>query len=288
MHPAAIASLLLHFTTTMELNVDHRDLASFKERIQFSSLPVMSPSEGVRANWNELPAVLSAIVKGKRPYHDSVHISQSGLGERETIWRLKEGTLSVEIFVSGEGPAGARQAFIARASSTTMWKIPYERAPVQLGDLAICSPSSPSRVVMWVYRNVFIVLHNDGTSIDVRPAAQAIQRFMEAHRVSRLADQLPFVDQVKVSAREIHIGDEFKVAIVLGKTTPLDSVETDFTSSFDPKTTQPRLAQVSRSPLEVTYKATMAGQATIDVQVMDRKTLLSPPVSITVDVLPAR
>jgi hypothetical protein len=55
-----------------------------------------------------------------------------------------------------------------------------------------------------------------------------------------------------------------------------------------PKTGQPHLAQVSRSPLEATYKAEMSGQATIDVQVMDRKTLLSPPVSINVDVLPTR
>ena len=84
------------------------------------------------------------------------------------------------------------------------------------------------------------------------------------------------------------VDDESKVAIVLGKNTPLASLDTNFTSPIDPKTKEAGLAYVSRTPVEGTFRAEKPGKATVEVEVMDRKTLLSPPLSITVDVLPAR
>jgi hypothetical protein len=181
------------------------------------------------------------------------------------------------------GPAGAHQALLARASATMMLKIPYERRPARLGDLAIHDPRNPSQGVMWVYRNVCVVLDNDGTTLDVGPAAQAIQRFMEAHQVSRLADHLPAVDQVKLSANEIHVGDEFQVSITLGKHTPPDSVITDFDEAL-----QHKLELLTTTPLTATYKAKTPGQTRVDIPVVDRKTLLSPPLSVTINILPAR
>ncbi|HEX7499135.1 MAG TPA: hypothetical protein VF524_02410, partial [Polyangia bacterium] len=99
---------------------------------------------------------------------------------------------------------------------------------------------------------------------------------------------LPVVEHVKVSKQQIHVGEEFQVTIVLGKQTPLDSVLTDFSEVLDPKTMEDNLELVTRTPLTATFKAVKLGQAHIDVSVMDRKTLLSPPLSLTVDVLSAR
>jgi hypothetical protein len=141
---------------------------------------------------------------------------------------------------------------------------------------------------MWVYRNVAVEVDNDGTTLAVEPAAQAIQKFMEAHKVTRLADHLPVVEHVKVSKQEIHVGDEFQVAIVLGKQTPLDSVLTDFAEVLDPKTMEDKLELMTRNALTSTFKAERPGQATVDIQVMDRKTLLSPPLTVVVAVLPVR
>jgi hypothetical protein len=111
---------------------------------------------------------------------------------------------------------------------------------------------------------------------------------MEAHKVTRLADHLPVVEHVKVSKQEIHVGDEFQVAIVLGKQTPLDSVLTDFAEVLDPKTMEDKLELMTRNALTSTFKAERPGQATVDIQVMDRKTLLSPPLTVVVAVLPVR
>ena len=284
MLPWALAIALI--ISAMEQNMndyDHDDLADFKNRIGFSTLATMSASDGVRANWDELPTVLSGIVKGKRNDLNQVNSTQSGLGTRDFGWKDKETYLSIDIYVSGIGPAGARQAFLSRASATTMVKIPYERRPKPLGDLAIHDPHSPSQILMWVYRNVFVSVCNDGTSFDVEPVAQTIQRFMEAHKVNRLTDHLPVVDQVKVSANEIHVGDEFQVSIVLGKHTPLDSVMTDFEQALEHK-----LELVTSRPLMASYKAKIPGQTYIEIRVMDRKTLLSPPRSVPINVLPAR
>jgi hypothetical protein len=141
---------------------------------------------------------------------------------------------------------------------------------------------------MWVYRNVFAHVDTDSATLDVAPVAEAIQRFMEAHAVSRLSDHLPAVDKAKVSASEIHVGDVFQVSLVLGPKTALASVTTDFVQVFDTKTREDHLELETREPLIASFKATKAGQATIDIPVMDRKTLLSPPLSVVIDVLPGR
>jgi hypothetical protein len=79
------------------------------------------------------------------------------------------------------------------------------------------------------------------------------------------------------------VGDEFQVSIVLGKHTPLDSVMTDFEQALEHK-----LELVTSRPLMASYKAKIPGQTYIEIRVMDRKTLLSPPLSVPINVLPAR
>jgi hypothetical protein len=169
-----------------------------------------------------------------------------------------------------------------------MQTIPYALRPRPLGELAVYSPRHPAGVAMWVYRNVFAHVDTDSATLDVAPVAEAIQRFMEAHAVSRLPDHLPAVDKAKVSASEIHVGDVFQVSLVLGPKTALASVTTDFVQVFDTKTREDHLELETREPLIASFKATKAGQATIDIPVMDRKTLLSPPLSVVIDVLPGR
>jgi hypothetical protein len=286
MLPWPFAIALTIFST--EQTMDHNDLADFKNRIGFSSLAAMGVSEGVRADWDELPTALSGIVKGKRTDMNRVNCSQSGLGTRSFAWKYKDRSIAIEVDVSGGGQEGARRALLSRASATMMMKIPYERRAAPLGDLAIQDPRSPSDTLMWVYRNVFVFVDNGETKVDVGPVAQAIQRFMEAHKVSRLTDHLPIVDQVRVSANEIHVGDEFQISIILGKHTPLDFVMTDFVETLDVKSLEDKLELVTRTSLTATFKAEKPGQTQIDIRVMDRKTLLSPPLSAPINVLPAR
>jgi len=267
--------------------MDHDNLADFIKRIGYSTLAAVNPSDGVRANWDELPVSLAGIVKGKPANQNRASTSKSGSGSRSFSWKDKKGTFLIEVYVSGTGATGAHQALLARASATMMMKIPYERRPAPLGDLAIHDPRFPSEIVMWVYRNVFVLVSDGGTASDVGPAAQAIQRFMEAREVPRLVEHLPVVEKLKVSPDQIRVGDVFQVTIVLGKNTALESVTTDFSEVLDANTMEDKLEFLTRTPLTATFKAEKAGQTHVDVPVMDRKTLLSPPLSVTINVLPA-
>ncbi len=267
--------------------MDKPFIQEFKARIGFARLADVDPALGVRANWDELPKVLSALVKNKRP-SESTNLRPGGLGGKDYSWQFRDDSFLIEIFVSGLGSPGAQRVFLDRLSSSSRGALPYELRREQVGDLAIHYPAGPNTFIMWIYRNVLVHIINDENRVDLAGATRAIQRFMEDHAVQRLVDHLPVVDQVKVSKKEIHVGDEFKVTIVLGKNTTPESLETDFTSSIDAATGKYALLLVSDTPLEATFKARIAGKATIDVEVMDRKTLLSPPLSITVDVLPPR
>ncbi len=258
----------------------------FKARIGFARLADVDPALGVSANWDDLPKALSTLVKGKRPWGDSTTLWQSGLGVRDFTWRFREDSFSIEIRVSGLGSPGAQRAFLNRLSSSSRGALPFELRPEQVGDLAIHDPARPNSFIMWVHRNVFVHITNDENRVDLAAATLAIQHFMEAHAVQRLVDHLPGIDQVKISKNEIRVGDEFKVTSVLGKGTTPESLETGFQSSIDTATGERAFSFVSRTHLEATFKADIPGKATIDVEVMDRKTLLSPPLSITVDVLP--
>jgi hypothetical protein len=261
---------------------DHPDLDDFKRRIDFSALDSRSTEDGVRADWDGLPGILhrQRPLGAKRPYADDIDIFKSGLGLRTFCWKGKD-TLVVKIHVSGIGPAGARQLLLEHASATTMGRIPYASRPGQLGDLAVHFPGNPSRLILWIYRNVFVLVDNDGTNLDVGPAAQAIQHFMERHRVWHLLEHLPKVGEVKVSSGEIHVGDEFQVSVGLGKGVTPDSLVTGFAQDM-----ACRLRQIGRGLMTVTYRAEKPGRAIVDVLVMERKTLLSPPLTVVVDVLP--
>jgi hypothetical protein len=257
-------------------------IESFKKRVGFSKLVGVDGPDGVVANWAEMPNTL-IYAKGKRIDSGQVYLLEPGLAKAKYVWKQGEDYLSVWVFVSGTGPSRAQERLLSLSSETMMPKIPYESGPAKLGDLSVRSPEPPFDVVMWVYRNVCVYVGTEVSARDVEPVAREIQRFMEAHHVSRLADHLPVVDRVDVSARQIHVGDELKLSIILGKTTPLESVRTHFN-----EVGEHRLEVLSIQPLTATYRAKTPGQTRIDIPVVDRKTLLSPPLSVTVDILPAR
>lgn len=263
---------------------DKLRLEEFKKRIGFSELEAATGPEGVVAPWDGLPGQLASVLKQLRLRSWGAGAVESGLADGRWTWAAtKDQTaLSVTVFVFGTGHAQAHAKLLSRASETTLLTIPYELGPSGLGDLSIRSFKPPSQVVMWVYCNVFVEVDNDRSGLVVEPVTRAIQRFMEAHRVPDVASHLPAV-AVKVSTEKIHVGDVFQVSINLGKRTPSLSLMTDFGVSLDD-----RLERLSREPLTATYKAKLSGQTRIEIPVADRKTLLSPALSVTLNILPAR
>jgi hypothetical protein len=283
---AALMAAGMNKESRMQPNqFDENRVENFKTRVGFSKLANLRGLDGVNANWDDLPKFLASDVKPLQLDAAKVYGLEPGLTEAAWRWKPKKGEteLTVSVFVSGTGAARAQEKLLSLASATMMVKIPYEPGPAGLGDLSVRSLKPPSDVVMWVYRNVCVHVDNQRSGRAAEPVARAIQRFMEAHRVPRLADHLPKIDRVDVSAKQVHVGDETRVSIVLGKGTAPVSVRTDFNEIGDHK-----LEVLSIQPLAAAYRAKEPGQARVDVPVFDRRTLLSPALSVAIEVLPAR
>jgi hypothetical protein len=284
-----LAALLMAAGTGKEQRVDRDEFARnrierYKSRIGFSKLAALGGPDGVRADWEDLPHALTAELKDLEL--DWTEVSPAGLGRARSEWgwtQQGKQVLHLKVIVFGTGVAAAQQGLLEMSSQTMMVEIPYEAGPAGLGDLAVQGRKAPSLVVMWVFRNVCVHIDNATSGFAIEPFARAVQAFMNAHRVPRIAEHLPRISAIDVAPKKIHVGDDLKVSIVLSPDTHPASVVTDFTEVGELK-----LQRLAREPMTASYRAEHAGQAQVDIAVVDRKTLLSPPLSITIDVLPAR
>ena len=263
-----------------------RRIESFLERVGFAKLDRLTGADGVSANWDQLRISLSAQLPELRPYHFQADVLESSLVEASWNWQRRDKYLSVSITVSGAGFAKIHGRLRSLSTETTMVRIPYGPGPDGLGDLSVRHHAAGSDTIMWVYRNVCVSLDGDGPGADLGPIATTIQRFMEAHRVTRVAEYLPRVDRIDRSARRIQVGDEWRISFQLGKNTPADSVTTEIDEAIAGGGGH-HLESVRTADGEATYRAVSPGTARVEIHVVDRKTLLSPPLSASVEILPA-
>jgi hypothetical protein len=263
----------------------------FKTRVGFAKLATMGGPDGVRADWDELPRALAAELKDLKIEGPRTFSARSGHAESDWRWtRHGETVLTANISVFHNALA-AQEGLLSMAENTNPVEIPYGAGPTNLGDLAIAGRETPFTVVIWVYRNVCVLVENHRSGIGLDRIARAVQAFMSAHHVPRLSEYLPRVHAVDVTPtrKTVHVGDELHVSIALSPETPPESVATQFREAIAdlPPPFDPRLRQVAQEPLAVRYRAEHAGKTRVDISVVDRKTLLSPALSVTIDVLPA-
>ena len=273
---------------TEEFDDFDRRLEMFEERVGFARLRSVTGADGVCAHWEDLRTRLSShLPLNVRPYHFDVSPLESGLVEADWTWQRGEDSVSVEIVVSGAGPARVHERLFAIATETTMVRIPFGPGPQDLGDLAVRHRVPGADAILWAYRNVCVSVDGQGPDVDVEPVARTIQRFMVAHHVPRVAQCLPRVERVDRSAGQINVGDEWRLSLALAKITPAESVMIDLAEIHE-RDAGCRLETIRVGSLAATYRAIAPGTARVDVRVVDRKTLLSPPLSASVQILPAR
>lgn len=263
-----------------------RRIESFLERVGFAKLEHLTGTDGIRAHWDDLHALLSGQLNQLRPSFADGHVLESGLVEASWDWKRGGTHVSVSLYISGAGFSKVHQQLVALSTETTMVRIPYGPGPHGLGDLAVQHHAPESDTIMWVYRNVCVALNGDGPGVELEPIASTIQRFMAAHRVARVAEHLPRVDRVDRSATRIHVGDEWRISFRLGKNVSADSVTTEIDEAIGAGGRH-HLESIKRSEGEATYRAVSPGTARVEIHVVDRKTLLSPPLSASVEILPA-
>ena len=263
-----------------------RRIELFLKRVDFARLEHVTGVDGVCAVWSELEKKLDKTFSGLRRFASDVDLLDRGLVGTHWVWRRGERNVSVAISVSSAGFAAVHEKLFTSSTETTMVRIPYGRGPRDLGDLALRHRVDSGDLIMWVYRNVFVLIDGDGPGLDLEPTARLIQQFMEARRVRRLAEHLPRVDRMDVSGRQVRVGDEWTVTLVLAKDVDADRVVVEFEQDRDAD--EFLLDRLRSSHLSAAYRALAPGTARVEIRVVDKNTLLSPPLAATVEILPAR
>ena len=263
-------------------NIGVEKVRKFKRQVGFDDLPGSDEPDGVRADWHRLPAVLAEEVKGLRLDWESMNSFRTGIGSAQWTWRRRERQLHVEVFVSGTGPGGARQRLLEIATDTTTVESHMVLATEPLGDLSIEHFARTGREMVWVFRNVCVVVENDGNGPNVLSVSRRIQAFMEAHLVRNLAAHVPRIARIDLSPDSVRSGDVFSVTLHLDRGVRADQLAIEFR-----QVSWPLLDPIEYEDAKAMFKAEDAGRAELEIIVLDRTTLLSPKAGVVIDVLPA-
>jgi hypothetical protein len=238
----------------------------------------------VKADWRQLPDLLRTEVKGLRFDWQQTYPLAPGLVTMILGWKRRERQITAEVFVSGTGPGPARERLLKIATDTTKMECDMDLGPADLGDLSIQDVSPPFEELIWVFRNVCVMINNDGTGPEILPMARRIQTFMEAHVVKDLARHVPSVIGIEISPTPVRLGDTVSVRAKLAPdAAPAAELLTEYRLAG-----ADLLSPIARKGLEATFMAREAGHTAFEILVVDRKTLLSPKAGVVIDVLPAR
>ena len=169
------------------------------------------------------------------------------------------------------------------ATDTTTVESHMVQAAEPLGDLAIEHFARAGDEMVWVFRNVCVVVENDGNGPDVLSVSRRIQAFMEAHVVADVARHVPTVTRIDLSPSPIRVGDTFRVTVHLGGHVRVPELMIE----FRPADASDVLDWKENRGLERTFLAREPGRTAIEIHVVDRRSLLSPKAGVVIDVLPA-
>jgi hypothetical protein len=137
--------------------------------------------------------------------------------------------------------------------------------------------------MVWVFRNVCVVVENDGNGPNVLSVSRRIQALMEAHVVPDVARYVPRVTRIDLTPSPIRVGDTFSVTVHLGAPVRVSEVMIE----FHPTDTTDLFDWEENRGLERTFLAREPGRTALEIHVLDRKSLLSPKAGVVIDVLPA-
>ena len=264
------------------MDVGDEKIRKFKRLVGFDDLPGSDESGGVLVDWHKLPTVLADDVKGLRLDWESMSPFKSGIGTAQWTWERRDRQLHVEVFVSGTGPVAARQRLLEIATDTTTVESHMVLAGEPLGDLAIEYCARTGHEMVWVFRNVCVVVENDGNGPNVLSVSRRIQKFMEAHVVPDVARYVPTLTRIDLSPSPIRVGDTFRVTVHLAPPVRVPQLMIE----FRPTDASDVLDWEEDRGLERTFLAREPGRTALEIHVIDRKSLLSRKAGVVIDVLP--
>lgn len=256
----------------------------FRSRHGLDTLPAHLATKGVAANWSALKAHVenSRVAAGMKLIEPPPQVHRAGLASRTWSWSGPHARFSVTVFVVGEGSGRAREHFVELGTTHSMLDDPYSRTKTQIGDLSLSIGGVPPTSIAWLYYNTCVQVDDFGTGADLERIAGVIQAFMEPFLVADFTPQIPAVKAVASTAR-VTEGDVVTIDIQLGaRTGPLSfapSVREQYPTLLEPTTSD-------ADGLKHAFRAVTPGSTRLEVLVVDASNLLSPTVSLPLEVIP--
>jgi len=263
----------------------------FPTRMGFARRAPRPPSDGVVADWSQLPAETKGYRGGWSLLAHDTRPADDPAGAAASQWTYAgkaepDARLSVEITAFAAGQKAAMAGMDAISHSSHMAVNPYGPAPesMRLGDwTAVASPDYAARTghttrIFWVLGNVLadVRVNRRDDEADVLPIARAVQAFMARHQVSDLPARLPTAHELTISPAHVTVGQEFRAELTTAAPLPAWRYRIQIVDGeADPLTQDGPVA---------TYRATAAGTVTLDAVVYDAQTLLSARRRATVEV----
>ncbi len=263
----------------------------FGEQMGFAQAPHRPPSDGVVADWSQLPAESKQWrhawtqlgSKTESLTSDAARASWVYEGKTQKASRL---TIAITVCGGGQAAAIARMNEVGHSSNMAMNPFGPAPAPMTLGDFtAVSFPERAARLgrtltIFWVYRNVLAEVRVTGTEgEEVFPIARVIQHYMNHHQVKDLPLHLPKVQSLRFSPVKAVVGQLLHVEAVVGALSPSLKIQINCLTDHLKFDTEDRTT--------ATYFPQAAGTAVIEAVILDEKTLLTTrrqePIQVAAD-----
>ncbi|WAS94861.1 hypothetical protein [Nannocystis punicea] len=198
------------------------------------------------------------------------------------VWGKGDARLTIEVFVSSEGPLAARRRLVKLATSSTMAIVPYVRGPADLGDVSTIFTIPPkSARLIWAYKNVCVTIKaHEAPGIDVTKIAGALQEHLASHVVPRIDEVVPRIEHVELSAKKVQVHEPLTIRIRMRKEDLARDLLVDITDSNF------ALRFGGNLGLVTTVSADTPGPRKLTILVTDKSTLLSAWATVTLEVTP--
>lgn len=267
-----------HGERTM-INGETERVKRFKSLIGYEeALKGLDPNKGVVYDWPD-PSSWEGL-KGSlwKIYGETLRAEKAAVTRR---WFLRQGdqTLLIEIVVSSAGPDLSGKHLLKIASSSTLPEIPFTKGPKDLGQLAIQFGNGEPKILIWTFHNVCFRLQQMEQKINILPLARWIQNLAEKHLAVRLADHLPKVNSVDISAKQIRVGETVTI-----KVHPIHGQDPD-RLLLEVGAINDALDLTMKEGFSVGLNGKKPGQGELEIIVADKKNLLCSPLLVRVEIV---
>ncbi|WAS94860.1 hypothetical protein [Nannocystis punicea] len=254
-----------------------------KSRLELDKVELTEPARGVALAWT------AELIRGFLPSGNWDILSETTLpvepggATHEWVWKKGGAWLTIEVFVSSEGPLAARQRLVKLATSNTMAVMPYVRGPAELGDVSTIFAIPPrSAHLIWAYTNVCVSIKaHEAPGVDVTKLAGALQEHLASQVVPRVDEVAPRIEHVELSAKQVQVHESLTIRIRMRKEDLARDLLIDITDSNF------ALRFGGNLGLVTTASADTPGPRKLTVLVTDKSTLLSAWATVMLEVTPA-